>query len=188
MLTNAHLAVMKIKRVIFHDVGNHLKGAEGNLVLATAETEVDTVRRNLLRKKLVRVLDAKAAYPILFAPASSSPVPGIIQAYTRKEQKDEAFVDSSQSLAKHLHQVQHGGTSPGLLCVIEFAADGKHGLILMKLEREGGAQLTLDKSDHKTRFDMKVLEDLVLTDGTKLFKTAGFLRSGDGDNDFLMSS
>src|SRR5436853_5150096 len=108
MLTSKQLAVMTIKRVIFHDVPNHLKGENGNLILATAETDIDLPRRNLLKKKLIKVLDAKAAYPVLFAPQTSSPVPGIIRSYTVKEQKDEVFVASSQNLAKHLHQVQHG--------------------------------------------------------------------------------
>jgi hypothetical protein len=47
MLTNKHLAVMTIKRVIFHDVPNHSKGEDGNLVLASVETDIDTSRRNL---------------------------------------------------------------------------------------------------------------------------------------------
>src|SRR5579872_7067399 len=130
LLTNKDLAVMIIKRVIFHDVPNHLKGEEGNLVLASAETVIDGARRNLLKNKLAKVLDAKAAYPIIFAPNPSSPVPKIIREYTGKEQKGMLFVNSSQNLAKHLHQVQHGGVSSGLLCVIEFAADGKRGLVL----------------------------------------------------------
>ena len=75
MLTNKHLAVMSIRRVIFHDVPNHLKGEAGNLVLASAETEIDTPRRNMLKKKLIRVLDAKASYPILFASDKGSPIP-----------------------------------------------------------------------------------------------------------------
>jgi hypothetical protein len=188
MLTNKHLAVMTIKRVIFHDVPNHLRGQDGNLVLASAETTVDTKRRNMLRKRLTQVLDSKYAYPILFGPDSSSPVPGIVRDYTKKEQKDAVFVESTQHLAKHLHQVQHGAISAGLLCVIDFATDGKQGLVLMKLERGAGAQLKLDTSGDKTWFAMSVLEDLVLTDGTRLFKTAAFLRTGNGDNEFLMTA
>lgn len=42
MLTNKHLAVMSVRRVIFHDVPNHLKGEAGNLILASAEAEIDT--------------------------------------------------------------------------------------------------------------------------------------------------
>lgn len=188
LLTNEHLAVMTIKRVIFHDVPNHVHGTDGNLVLASAETEIDAKRRNMLKKKLAKVLDSKSAYPILFADNPSSPVPTIVREYTKKEHKSDAFVMNTQELAKHLHQVQHGAVSPGLLCVIEFAADGKPGLVLMKLEREAGAQLKLDKVGGKTRFAMSVLEDLVLTDGTKLFKTAAFLRKSSGDDDFLMSA
>lgn len=187
LLTNEHLAVMAVKRVIFHDVPTNRKGEESNLVLASAETEIDATRRNMLRAKLTKVLDSKAAYPALFAEHSSSPVPGIIREYTTKEQKNEKFVASTQELAKHLHQVQHGAVSPGLLCVVEFAAHSNRGLILMKLEREAGAQLTLDKVGDKTRFSMSVLDDLVLTDGTKLFKTGAFLRTAAGDDDFLMT-
>jgi hypothetical protein len=188
LLASQQLGQMAIKRVIFHDVPNHLKGQDGNLVLASAETEIDAARRNMLKKKLTNVLNAKAAYPILFLPGTGSPVPDLVRQYTSKEHKESVFVESSQKLAKHLHQVQHGAISAGLLCVIEFAADGKHGLILMKLEREAGAQLKLDKTGDKTRFAMSVLDDLVLTDGTRLFKTAAFLRSGSGDDDFIMTA
>lgn len=188
MVTNHHLTVMAVKRVIFHDVPSHPKAAEGAPTLATAETIVDIPRRNMLKTKLTRVLDSKSAYPILFGPDAGSPVPKVVREYTKKENNEATFVQSTQALANHLYQVQHGAVSPGLLCVIEFAADGHHGLILMKLEREAGAQLKIDKSGHKTRFAMEVLDDLVLTDGTRLFKTAAFLRTGTGDEDFLLTA
>jgi hypothetical protein len=188
MVTGHHLAVMTVKKVIFHDVPSHQKGDEGGPTLATGETTVDTQRRNMLRTKLTRVLDSKAAYPILFGPDTGSPVPKVIREYTKKERHEAAFVEATQALANHLYQVQHGAVSPGLLCVIEIAAEGKHGLILMKLEREAGAQLKIDKSENKTRFAMEVLDDLVLTDGTRLFKTAVFLRTGTGDDEFLLTA
>lgn len=61
MLKKEHLGLMRIKRVIFHDIPNHKKGAEGHLVLATVETAVDVHRRNMLQAKITRVLDSKAA-------------------------------------------------------------------------------------------------------------------------------
>ncbi len=188
MLTNQHLAVMTVKKVIFHDVPSHQRGEGGSPTLATAETAVDARRRNMLKTKLTRVLDSKTAYPIIFGHDAGSPVPKVVREYTKKEHHETAFVEATQALANHLFQVQHGAVSPGLLCVIEFAADGKHGLILMKLEREAGAQLKIDKSNNKTRFSMEVLDDLVLTDGTRLFKTAAFLRTGTGDDDFLLTA
>jgi hypothetical protein len=55
----------------------------------------------------------------------------------------------------------------------------------MKLEREEGARLELTEDDSgKKSFAMSVLDNLVLTEGTRLFKTAMFLRTGDGDDDF----
>jgi len=188
LLKKEHLGLMRIKRVIFHDVPNHQKGAEGHLVLATAETTVDAHRRNMLQTKLTKVLDSKAAYPILFSPETGSPVPKLVRTYTCAEQKEAVFVQTSQTMAKHLNDLQHGAISPGLLCVIEISADGKPGLVVMKLEREAGAQLKVDTTGNKTRFSMEVLDDLVLTDGTKLFKTAAFVRIGKSDNDFLMSA
>jgi hypothetical protein len=189
MLTNQQLAVMIIKRVIFHDVPTNRKGNPGTLVLASAETEIDADQRNMLKRKLIRVLDAKSAYPIVFSTDSAgSPVPSIVRDYTGKEQKDGKFVSSTQDLGKHLHQVQHGNISPGLLCAIEFTAENKRGLALMKLERETGTQVNLKKEGNKTRFVMQLMGDLVLTDGTKLFKTAAFLRTGSGDDDFIMAS
>jgi hypothetical protein len=54
----------------------------------------------------------------------------------------------------------------------------------MKLEREEGAQLELTSHKGKKAFDMSVLDNLVLTDGTRLFKSAFFLRIGKADDDF----
>jgi len=159
MVTGHHLAVMTVRKVIFHDIPSHQKGEEGSPTLATGETTVDPRRKTMLRTKLTRVLDSKAAYPILFGPDAGSPVPKVAREYTKKERHETAFVEATQALANHLYQVQHGTVSPGLLCVIEIAADGNHGLILMKLEREAGAQLKLDTSDNKTRFSMEVLDD-----------------------------
>ena len=44
--------------------------------------------------------------------------------------------------------------------------------------------LSLQVTREKEGFDMSVLDNLVLTDGTRLFKSAFFLRVGKGDDDF----
>lgn len=90
----------------------------------------------------------------------------------------------SRNVASHLFEHQHGGISSGLLCAIDVAAGGLAGLVLMKLEREEGARLELTELKGKKAFAMSVLDNLVLTDGTRLFKTAMFLRTGAGDDDF----
>lgn len=187
MLTNDLLATMTVRHVVFHNVPNQ-RGDGGPLILATRTTEIDAQRRRLLQMKLTRVLGSRSAYGIVFGTDDASPVPAVVRDYTATNHNGRQFVEMSQGLARHLNQVQHGAVSPGLLCVIDIVVQARHGLILMKLEREEGAQLRLEQGEDGTRFEMSVLDNLVLTDGTRLFKTAAFLRSGPGIDEFAMSA
>lgn len=188
MITSKQLATLEIRRVIFHDVPQRLKGDVTQPTLSEVETEVDATRKVRLKTKLIRVIGSKSAYPICFDPNSASPTPGEIRPFTQQQSGAEQFVATSQKLAKYLFEQQHGGISPGLLCVLDVAAGGLPGVVLMKLEREEGARVELTDRDGKKTFAMSVLDNLVLTDGTRLFKSAMFLRTGKGDDDFLASA
>ena len=187
MLTSQQLATMTVRNVVFHDVPNQ-RGDGGNLVLATEPTQIDATRRKMLQDKLKRVLDSRSAYGIVFDEDSDSPVPETVRNYTASAYTAQRFVENSQVIARHLHTVQHGAVSAGLLCVIDVNVGGNHGVVLMKLEREAGAQLELQTVTDRTYFHMLVLENLVLTSGTKLYKTAAFLRTGTTDNAFEMTA
>jgi hypothetical protein len=188
MLTNELLATMVVRSVVFHDVPNQRGDGGTEVVLATESTHIDAPRRRILQDKLKKVLGSRSAYGIVFSAQTTSPVPQAVRTYTARGNHAGAFIGMSQGLARHLHQVQHGAVSPGLLCVIDIAVAGRHGLVLMKLEREEGAQLELSRKGSSTRFEMSVLDNLVLTDGTRLFKTAAFLRTGAGNDEFEMSA
>ncbi len=71
--------------------------------------------------------------------------------------------------------------SPGLLCVIDVASGGRAGIAILKLEREQGAELELRETNGERSFAMSVLDNLVLTDGTRLFKAAIFIRTGQNE-------
>ena len=173
-----------IRHVIFHDVPSNPKGGTATPVLAEDETTLDASRRGLLRTKLIQALGSKQAYPVTFATGTASPVPKQTRSFTLTNFSIQSFVEMSRTLALYLFELQHGAISPGLLCVMDVASQGFTGLALMKLEREEGAQLQLTDHAGKRAFDMSVLDDLVLTKGTRLFKTALFLRTGTGDDDF----
>ncbi|HVS80950.1 MAG TPA: nucleoid-associated protein [Pyrinomonadaceae bacterium] len=149
---------------------------------------IDAVRRGHLRAKLVQVLGSKHAYPITFDPKTASPVPGQVRSFTLTNTTKEGFVGMSQKLALYLFELQHGAISSGLLCAMDVAASSLAGIVLMKLEREEGAQLQLTDHGGKKAFDMSVLDDLILTQGTRLFKTALFLRTGREEDDFRSSA
>jgi hypothetical protein len=184
LITSSELATMVIRHVIFHDVPTAVKGAAGVApTLSEVETDIDPPRKQMLKKKLTQVLNSSRAYPVQFRPGTTSQVPVEVRKLTIKC-TPKAFVESSQILANNLFEQHIGSVSPGLLCVIDVAVGGKSAIILMKLEREEGAQLELSKKDGKKTYAMSVLDNLVLTDGTRLFKSAMFLRTGKGDDDF----
>lgn len=188
MLTNNQLATMTLRHAIFHDVPNQRGDGGGQVTLATDVTPIDAERRRLLRSKLIRSLDSAHAYGMVFQSQPASTVPGFVREITATGYDKAKFIAASQGMAQHLFQVQSGAVSPGLLCVIDIVIDNRHGLVLMKLEREQGAELKMKEEGGKTHFEMSVLDSLVLTGNTRLFKGAAFLRTGPGDDDFEMTA
>lgn len=188
MIKPSDLATLAIRRVIFHDVPRNPKGGTAEPILAEGQTTLDAARKGHLRTKLVQVLGSKQAYPVIFAPQTASPVPGQVRSFTLTNTGASGFVAMSQRLALYLFELQHGAISPGLLCAMDVAAGALPGIVLMKLEREEGAQLQLTEHAGKKVFDMSVLDNLVLTKGTRLFKTAIFLRTANGDDEFRSSA
>jgi 37-kD nucleoid-associated bacterial protein len=188
VITQDDLATLVIRHVIFHDVPQNIRDGGAKPQLSDVETKVDASQKGHLKTKLTRVLNSSKSYPVQFLATTASPVPQQARQLTKSGHNSEKFIEASRELANYLFEQHTGATSPGLLCVIDAAASGKSCLILMKLERERGAQLELSGELGQRTFEMSVLNDLVLTDGTRLFKSAMFIRTGDGDDDFRSSA
>lgn len=188
MLTNVQLATMQLRHAIFHDVPNQRGEGGPEITLATDLTPIDAERKRLLRDKLVKSLDSRSAYGVIFQAQPTSPVPNHVRSLTETGYSEAKFVKASQEMAQHLFQVQTGAVSSGLLCVIDMVIGNRHGIVLMKLEREEGAELKMKRDHGKTHFEMSVLDSLVLTGNTRLFKAAAFLRTGEDEDDFSMSA
>ncbi len=184
MITTDDLATTTIRHVIFHDVPE--KGHEGapGPLLSDVETRVDASQKNHLLTKLTRVITSTKAYPVRFLEETASPVPAQVRLWTTGVFNRRRFIDGSRTLANYLFEQHTKATSPGLLCVIDVVSGGNSAIVLMKLERERGAQLALSGEEGARTFAMSVLNDLVLTDGTRLFKSAMFIRTGEGNNQF----
>jgi hypothetical protein len=188
VITSDDLATIVIRHVIFHDVPQRVRDGGAAPQLSDIETKVDASQKGHLRTKLARVLNSTKAYPIQFLTSTASPVPRQVKLLTDPSYSSKNFIEGSRELADYLFEQHTAATSPGLLCVIDATSAGNSSLILMKLERERGAQLELSGKVGEKTFAMSVLNDLVLTDGTRLFKTAMFIRTGKGDNDFRASA
>src|SRR5260370_11962439 len=116
---------------------------------------------------------------ILSAPPATQ-VPTEIRAFTQTERPEQDFIQMSRKLAESLFAQHTGATSPGLLCVMAVTAGSKIGLAILKLERQEGAEIKFHGEEGHRSFDMDLLENLFLTDKTRLFKSALFLGIGPG--------
>jgi hypothetical protein len=177
VIESQDLAKLKIRRIIFHDVPQNLKGGTAKPELADAETQIDPPREQILKDRLTGALSSNAAYPVESVGSAASIVQDEIDKYLAKHHTSAQFIQMSRRLAEHLFTQQSGATSPGLLCVIDLTSDGRAALALLKLERERGAELEWQTlTGGKRAIQMSVLDNLVLTEGTRLFKSALFIR------------
>ncbi len=184
MLTAADLAQVRIKRTVFHDVPNRPKAIETKPVLADLETKIEGGKAKILYDRITQVLGSKHAYGMRFSATPATTVPAEVRTFTSKDHSSEEFVAMSRELANSLFAQHNGATSSGLLCVMQVTVRSRNGLAILKLERQEGAEIKFSGEEGKRVFDFDVLENLILTDKTRLFKSAIFVRTDEGDNDF----
>lgn len=174
---------LSIQEVIFHDVPRNTEAA--GPTLADVGTDFDVPRKKMLKDKLVGALGSSRAYAIEFDGAASTKVHEAVVAMTKKGAPKATFIKHSQDVAKFLFGEHVGNVSPGLMCVVDIRVAGRRGVAMLKLEREAGAQLEpRTTKDGKQSFELSLIDNLVFTDGTKLFKAALFLRTSDDSPQF----
>jgi len=179
------LTGLEITRFIIHDIPQRDK-ADPNAVepmLSEIECPMHAETIVYMRDHLKNALGSSRAHDIQFDKTSSSPVPGLVRSATNDVLKSVAFVAMSQQIAKHLFSVHTRATSAGLLVVMDCTIYGEQALAILKLSRHGATQITLIEKDGKRTFNPVVLKDLVLGEGTRLFKSALFHRIGTGEDD-----
>lgn len=180
MLSAQDFSSLRIRRVIFHDVPRGPKGSSNEPTLADVTTDIDAHQSSLLKNRLTRALGSTSAYEVEFNPDATSPIPASVSDLTEKDHHAKTFVEKSQTFAKYLAEQQVGNISSGLLCVIDAVTRGHAAVAILKLERERGANIELEGKQGHRRFAMSVLESLVFTEGTRLFKSAVFIRVSKG--------
>jgi hypothetical protein len=181
LFTTEQLATLTIRRLIFHDVPNPRTSGGQGPTLSQTETELDARRVNLLKERLVEALGSRSAYDIIFSAQTHSPVPAAVQQLTHRQVESDDFVRATQNIATYLFESHFGMVSPGLLAVMDSALRGRAAIVILKIERQEAIQLELTQRNGRTTFSMEVLDNLVLTRGTRLFKAAAFMRKAGGE-------
>ena len=170
------LRSLKVNRVIAHEIPRRTGKGGRQPILSDLESPTTPSLRNYFSEKVRDTLSG-SGYEVVLDPASTSPVPGFV-AQTFSD--SEAFVGLSQEIAKHLFECQTPINPEGLLFVLDCATDGVSALSVLKLEKETGVRAQQSLKGGKTFFDVQQLNDLLLTQKTRVFKIGVFLDQKDG--------
>jgi len=171
------IALLTLKRAIFHFVPVHKKGVDNVAPsLMDEETPLDADNTHLIQERVKTTLSSTHAFEVEFNPNNITPVRSLVETYFASADGAN-FVSVSQQLATALFTVQKGNNSPGLLALLDFIFGQDRALVIVKLESETGSRLFTDEATGHRRYQMKVLRDLFLTEGTRVFKSALFTLS-----------
>ena len=171
------LGRLDIDKLIVHDIPSRRVNTSGpSPTLSEIESPLSPTVRNYIRDKVVGTL-ASHSFPVIFDSSFGSLVPDLVMDNLGDQTRD--FVEVSQMLANHLFQVQKGSNPAGLLAVAQTKVEGVPSLALMKLEREAGARVAPMEYQGKSTFDVQHLQDLMLTDKTRVFKVGLFVQEGN---------
>lgn len=182
MKTN--LISLKIRKIIFHDVPRRIRGGQPvTPELTDIEAILDPQTSSYFKEKLISNIQSSHAFPVEYDPRSHSPIPSIVRALTIDSEND--FVKLSQQVALHLCNIQGASNPAGLVAAAICSVGVQSTVAIFKMERERGGRVIPDvNADGKKYFKPTVLTDLVLTEKTKVFKNALFVRLGDADDAF----
>lgn len=163
------LGTLKLKRVIVHDIPQHKKGQEGvSPQLSKNVSELPGPLRGFFREKILQALKSEKSLKVSFKiDGETSPVEETVKLLATD---NPDFISCSHELGRHLFRIQVGNNAGGILLVIECSVHDQPSTIIMKLERDNGAQLTLDPETDS--FNIVEVKDLMLTQKTRIFKVA----------------
>lgn len=174
------VALLTVTRAIFHLIPLHKKGSEDSgPILMDQETPLGSESAHLIQERVKGSLVSNQAFEVEFNPHHLTPVRKLVEDYFSNP-TPESFIATSQNLARTLFAVQKGVNSPGLLALLHCNVGTETGLVIVKLKNETGSRLFQEAEGGHRYYSMEVLRDLFLTEGTRVFKTAFFVASGDG--------
>lgn len=171
-MTQIDLGLINLERVIIHDVPKHRKN---DPVIVTPnysqnESEITDGLRLFFKGKINLALGGELAFKVCFCDSEEiSSVPRYIKEILYQ---DEVFVEHSKLITERLFQIQAGTNSAGIILIIKGTLEQKPICIVMKLERDSGAQLRLNENTRT--YNIEEVHDLMLTQKTKIFKIALF--------------
>lgn len=165
-------STLNISKIIVHDIPKHKKDdLSQEPDYSEQESPLTLSLKLFFKEKVTQSLSSSKSFHINFDSTTTSPAPSRLKEII--DETDHDLVSHSKVIARHLFQIQKGNNAAGILVCILGTINTMNTCILMKLERDKGAQL---KMDHTTNsFSIEEVQNLMLTQKTKIFKVALFV-------------
>lgn len=168
-----------IEKLIIHDVPKHKKNEDGSPYYSENESIITDGLRLFFQDKVKTALQSDSAFKVCFKNETKSSIPNCVKNIL---DQNNMFIQESKDIAGNLFTFQQGNNSAGILLIIKGNISTKPICVILKLERDSGAQLVLNQ---KTRsFDVEEVKDLMLTKKTKIFKVALLIKRDDFSVDY----
>ena len=175
------LGRLQIHGLIVHDVPQPVRLGDGTLDesplgLSEIESQLTPRLTNYFCERIVESLGTRS-YRVQFDEESNSPLPALVDGCLSPQPAD--FVATSQAMARHLYRSQDRRSPAGLLAAAQVTVEGLPGLGIIKLEKEGGVRVRGTQVGGKSTFVIELLDDLMLTRHTRVFKVGLFVQAGE---------
>ena len=177
-----YLINFNIDRIIIHQIFR--RDEDGNKVPPLQSHEYTHFERGAMEEFKTRVKDAlgdgSKAVPMEIVNQETNDLATLINLMV--DQGLEDFATSSYDIAKKLTDSQQARSIPGGIVVVFFGTQGAHSkkyLGIIKAEVHSGYEKMLNQETQE--ISLKFVEELLLTPGTRLYKTAGFFEKATYD-------
>lgn len=174
---------LTISEVILHRVpsGRRDEAGPDEIDYSEAPIELGTLDRGFIELRLRETLGGMAR-PVIEDEKEDSTSPKLIRGLLANT--GDIVADSAE-LARSLHRKQKWMSSVGLVMVLRGTVDKEACLIVAKMEHEEGMRVQATTVAGKRTYKAEYLKDLILGQGTKVFKVGIFAASGAADDDRL---
>lgn len=174
-------STIKIDRTIIHSIPKHKKDDFSILPqYSEQESDVSDTLKVFIKDKVIQSLDSNKELKVCYNPDNVSPISTYVNQVLASKGKD--LVTQSKLMTEFLFKVQDGANASGILVVVYGTINDFGTCLILKLERDSGAQLKLNL---KTKsFNMEEVKDLMLTQKTRIYKVALFIKKDEVQQKF----
>lgn len=177
-----NLINFKVDRIIIHQV--YRRDKDGNKVSPLQSHEYTKFEQSAMNEFKSRVKDAvgegSKAVQMEIVNQGVNDLPTLINKIL--DQEDETFATSSFDIAKKLTDAQQTKSIPGGIVVVFSGTQGSQSnkfVGIIKAEVHSGYEKEINPETNE--ISLKFVEELLLTPGTRLYKTAGFFEKSGSD-------